>query len=102
MVNVELMNILKERFENNMERHKDIDWSDVEIRIEENEEKFYSLYEMEKTGGEPDVIGCHKETGEYIFCDCSKESPKNRRSICYDGKSQEERIKKMSFLKEML
>lgn len=97
MVNVELMNILKERFENNLERHKNIDWSDVEIRIEENSEKFYSLYEMEKTGGEPDVIGFDKETEEYIFCDCSKESPKNRRSICYDGKGQEERVKKNVF-----
>ena len=80
----ELLSILKARFEKNTNRHKGLDWTNVLERLEGNPEKGWSLQEMERTGGEPDVIGQDKKTGEYIFCDCSAESPKGRRSICYD------------------
>jgi hypothetical protein len=80
----ELLSILKTRFEKNSNRHKGLDWSKVEARLEANPEKLWSLNEMERTGGEPDVIGLDKKTGEYIFYDCSAESPKDRRSYCYD------------------
>lgn len=74
-----------------MHRHSDMKWEEVQKRIEENPEKLWSLYEMERTEGEPDVIGFDEQTGEYIFCDCSKESPKGRRSICYDREALESR-----------
>ena len=80
----ELIATLQERFEKNMDRHKGLKWTDVQARLEANSEKLWSLNEMETTGGEPDVIRLDKKTGEYVFCDCSAESPKNRRSICYD------------------
>lgn len=80
----ELLNILKARFEKNKNRHKGIDWEKVQERLESHPSKLWSLEEMERTGGEPDVIGQDKKTGEYIFYDCSAESPKGRRSICYD------------------
>lgn len=80
----ELLGVLKARFEQNMGRHKDIEWDKVQARLEANTEKLRSLSEMEETGGEPDVVGFDKKTGEYIFCDCSPESPKGRRSVCYD------------------
>ena len=80
----ELLNTLKIRFEKNINRHKDIDWNKVAAKLEINKEKLWSLIEMEATGGEPDVVGVDKKTGEYIFYDCSAESPKVRRSLCYD------------------
>ena len=80
----ELLNTLKIRFEKNINRHKDIDWNKVAAKLEINKEKLWSLNEMEATGGEPDVVGVDKKTGEYIFYDCSAESPKERRSLCYD------------------
>src|SRR4026208_820614 len=81
----ELLRTLKARFEKNMNRHKGLDWAKVQARLEANTEKLWSLHEMERTGGEPDVVGHDKKTGEYIFYDCSAESPKGRRSLCYDG-----------------
>ena len=87
----ELLTILKVRFEKNRNRHKDIEWSKIEAKLINNPEKIRSLNEMEKTGGEPDVIGHDKKTGEYIFYDCSIESPKERRSICFDKEGQESR-----------
>ena len=83
----ELIRTLKSRFEKNIHRHKGIDWSKVQTRLEENVSKLWSLYQMEETGGEPDVVGHDKRTGEYIFYDCAAESPKGRRSICYDGEA---------------
>lgn len=80
----ELLDILKERFEKNIHRHKGLEWAKVQTRLKANTEKLWSLNEMEKTGGEPDVVGQDKKTGEYIFYDCSTESPKGRRSLCYD------------------
>lgn len=80
----ELLNTLKARFEENRGRHKEIEWGQVQIRLLAQAEKLWSLMEMEKSGGEPDVVGFDKKTGEYIFCDCSAESPKGRRSVCYD------------------
>ena len=80
----ELIAVLKSRFEKNTNRHKGLDWSKVEARLEDNAEKLWSLNEMERTGGEPDVVGFDKKTGEFIFYDCSAESPKDRRSYCYD------------------
>lgn len=80
----ELLGALKGRFEKNKGRHKGLEWVKVRARLEANPEKLWSLHEMEKTGGEPDVVGHDKKTGEYIFYDCSAESPKGRRSICYD------------------
>ena len=87
----ELIETLKKRFEKNVNRHKGIDWSNVQSRLEANPEKLWSLNEMEKTGGEPDVIGHDKKTGEFIFCDCSPETPKGRRSLCYDRKALDAR-----------
>lgn len=80
----ELLKALKERFENNIKRHNGIEWINVYVKLEGNIGKLWSLNEMERTGGEPDVIGQDKKTEEYIFCDCSAESPKGRRSLCYD------------------
>ena len=80
-----LLKVLKTRFEKNMKRHKGLDWSKVQAKLEANPEKLWSLDEMELTGGDPDVVGQDKKTGEYIFYDCSAESPKDRRSVCYDG-----------------
>ena len=80
----ELLGVLKARFEKNMGRHKGLDWSKVQAKLEANPEKLWSLNEMESTGGEPDVVGHDKKTGEFIFYDCSVESPKGRRSVCYD------------------
>lgn len=75
---------LQIRFEANMNRHPDIEWAHVEKKLESNPEKLFSLFEMENTGGEPDVVSYDKKTGEYVFFDCSKESPTGRRSLCYD------------------
>jgi hypothetical protein len=80
----ELLATLKARFVKNMKRHKGLEWAKVQARLESNTEKLWSLNEMELTGGEPDVVGHDKKTGEYIFYDCSAESPKGRRSVCYD------------------
>ncbi|MBX7044294.1 MAG: DUF4256 domain-containing protein [Ignavibacteria bacterium] len=80
----ELLKKLKSRFEKNMQRHKGIDWAKVQSRLEADAGKMWSLNEMEKTGGEPDLTGFDKKTGEYIFYDCAPESPKERRSLCYD------------------
>lgn len=80
----QLLKLLEQRFEKFPERHPDIRWNDVLERLESNENKLWSLNEMEDTGGEPDVIGFDEESGKYIFCDCSAETPKGRRSICYD------------------
>jgi len=80
----ELFSSLKARFEKNMNRHKGIEWAKAQAKLEANPEKFWSLNEMERTGGEPDVVDYDKKTGEYIFYDCSAESPKDRRSLCYD------------------
>ena len=91
MSNLELLHILKTRFETNMNRHKDIEWEKVQVKLESNNEKLWALSEMERTGGEPDVVGHDKTTGEYIFYDCSAESPKGRRSICYDREALESR-----------
>jgi hypothetical protein len=82
-----LIKTLKDRFEKNRNRHKDLEWDKVQAKLEANPERYeklWSLYEMEKTGGEPDVVGYDKKTDEYFFCDCSAESPKGRRSLCYD------------------
>ena len=80
----ELLRTLKARFEKNSNRHKAIEWAKVQAKLEAAPEKLWSLYEMERTGGEPDVVGYDKQSGEYIFYDCSPESPKGRRSLCYD------------------
>lgn len=87
----ELITTLRTRFEKNMKRHKGIEWVKVQERLEANPEKLWSLDDMETTGGEPDVVGYDKKTGEYIFFDCSAESPKDRRSLCYDGRALESR-----------
>lgn len=87
----ELLNILKVRFEKNMKRHKGLEWSKVQAKLEANAEKLWSLNEMESTGGEPDVVAFDKKTGEYIFYDCSPESPKGRRSLCYDSEARDSR-----------
>ncbi|MSQ15661.1 MAG: DUF4256 domain-containing protein [Dehalococcoidia bacterium] len=87
----ELLRTLKARFEKNMRRHKGLDWAKVQARQEANTEKLWSLNEMERTGGEPDLVGHDKKTGDYIFYDCSAESPKGRRSVCYDREGQESR-----------
>lgn len=79
-----ILKALKARFEKNMNRHKGLEWAKVQAKLEANSEKLRSLYEMERTGGEPDVVGHDKKTGEYVFYDCSAESPKGRRSLCYD------------------
>ena len=87
----ELLSVLKARFEKNGNRHKGLEWSKVLAKLEANTEKIWSLHEMERTGGEPDVVGHDKKTGEYIFFDCSAESPKGRRNVCYDREAQESR-----------
>jgi hypothetical protein len=86
-----LLEVLKTRFEKNMSRHKGLDWSKVQARLEASVEKLWSLNEMERTGGEPDVVGRDEKTGEYIFYDCSAESPNDRRSLCYDRAAWESR-----------
>ena len=86
-----ILEILKKRFETNMNRHKGGDWSKIQAKLEANPEKLWSLNEMDTSGGEPDVVRFDKKTGEYIFCDCSAESPKGRRSICYDREALESR-----------
>ena len=80
----ELLRVLKARFEKNMNRHKGLEWAKVQAKLEASAEKLWSLSEMERTGGEPDVVGHDKKTGEYVFYDCSAESPKGRTSLCYD------------------
>jgi Protein of unknown function (DUF4256) len=87
----ELLKTLKARFEKNMARHKGLDWAKVQAKLEANTEKLWSLNEMETTGGEPDVVGHDKKTGDYSFYDCSAESPKGRRSVCYDGEALKSR-----------
>ena len=87
----ELLAILKARFEKNMNRHKGLEWAKVQAKLEANTEKLWSLHEMERTGGEPDVVGHDKKTGEYIFYDCSAESPTGRRKACYDREAAEKR-----------
>jgi Protein of unknown function (DUF4256) len=87
----ELLRALKARFEKNMNRHKGLEWAKVQARLEANSEKLWSLNEMERTGGEPDVVGHDKKTGEYIFYDCSAESPKGRTSVCYDREGLDSR-----------
>ncbi len=87
----ELLGILKTRFEKNMPRHKGLDWAQVQARLEADSEKLWSLNEMEISGGEPDVVGIDKKTGEYIFYDCAPESPAGRRSYCYDTEALNER-----------
>lgn len=89
----ELINTLKMRFSANMHRHESLDWTNIESRLHDNEEKLFSLYEMERTGGEPDVVFYDDYTDEYTFFDCSKESPADRRSICYDHEALEKRKK---------
>ena len=88
---IELFDELKARFEENIERHKGLEWTKVRSKLEANPDKLSSLSEMERTGGEPDVVGFDKATGEYIFYDCSAESPKGRRSLCYDRAAWESR-----------
>jgi hypothetical protein len=83
----ELLVALEVRFEKNMKRHKGLEWVNVQAKLSANTEKLWSLHEMERTGGEPDVVGYDKKTGEYIFYDCSAESPKDRRSFCYDSEA---------------
>ena len=87
----QLLRLLKARFEKNSNRHKGIEWANVRAKLEANAEKLWSLNEMERTGGEPDVVGYDKKTGEYIFYDCSAESPKGRRSVCYDRQALDAR-----------
>jgi Protein of unknown function (DUF4256) len=87
----EILGALKARFEKNMNRHKGLEWAKVQAKLEANTEKLWSLHEMERTGGEPDVVGHDKNTGEYIFYDSSAESPKGRRSLCYDREALESR-----------
>ncbi|MDB5269843.1 MAG: hypothetical protein JWP58_2883 [Hymenobacter sp.] len=87
----ELLSVLKARFEKNMSRHKGLEWANVQARLEANPEKLWVLDEMEITGGEPDVVGIDKNTGEYVFYDCAAESPAGRRSICYDRAGLESR-----------
>jgi hypothetical protein len=87
----QLLGALKARFEKNMNRHKGLEWAQVQAKLEANIEKLWSLNEMERTGGEPDVVGHDKTTGEYVVYDCSAESPKGRRSVCYDREALESR-----------
>ncbi len=87
----EILETLKARFEKNMARHKGLEWTKIQAKLEANPEKLWSLNEMESTGGEPDVVGHDKKTGEYVFYDCAAESPKGRRSICYDREALEAR-----------
>ena len=87
----ELLEVLQTRFTQNMSRHKGVEWSDVKAKLEANGEKLWSLNEMERTGGEPDVVGHDKKAGEFVFFDCSAESPKGRRSVCYDREALDSR-----------
>ena len=87
----ELLKTVKARFEKNMSRHKGLDWAKVQEKLETHPEKLWSLNEMERTGGEPDVVGYDKKTGEYIFYDCSAESPAGRRNVCYDREALDSR-----------
>ena len=87
----ELLSALKARFEKNMSRHKGLEWAKVQAKLEADAGKLWSLNEMERTGGEPDVVGYDKKTGEYVFYDCSAESPNGRRSVCYDHEALEAR-----------
>jgi len=87
----ELLRALKARFEKNMNRHNGLEWAKVQTKLEAHTEKLWSLNEMERTGGEPDVVGHDKKTGEYIFYDCSAESPQGRRNVCYDREAQDAR-----------
>src|SRR5689334_9002124 len=87
----ELLKVLRARFENNPSRHKGLEWRKVQAALEAKPQKLWSLNEMERTGGEPDVIGYDKKTREYVFYDCAPESPKGRRSVCYDGEALEAR-----------
>ena len=87
----ELLSVLKTRFEKNMNRHAGLEWAKVQAKLEANDEKLCILSEMERTGGEPDVVGFDQKTGEYIFYDCSEESPKGRRSLCYDREALDSR-----------
>jgi hypothetical protein len=87
----ELLRALKTRFEKNMNRHKGLEWANAQARLEADTEKLWSINEMERTGGEPDVVGLDKKTGEYILYDCSPESPKGRRSLCYDREALQSR-----------
>jgi hypothetical protein len=87
----ELLGALKARFEKNLSRHKGLDWAKVQARLEANPDKLWSLNEMERTGGEPDVVGQDKKTGEYVFYDCSAETPKGRTSVCYDREGLDSR-----------
>ena len=87
----ELLSALKTRFEKNMNRHQGLAWAKVQIKLEANTEKLWSLSEMERTGGEPDIVGFDKKTGEYVFYDCAAESPKGRRSVCYDREALDSR-----------
>jgi hypothetical protein len=89
----EILSVLKDRFEKNMNRHKDLEWAKVQEKLEANTEKLWSLNEMERTGGEPDVVGHDEEKDEYIFYDCSPESPTGRRSVCFDREGLESRKK---------
>jgi hypothetical protein len=89
----ELFRVLKIRFEKNMKRHEGIDWSKIQVKLEAGVEKLWSLNEMERTGGEQDVVGFDKKTGEYIFFDCSTETPAGRRNVCYDREALESRKK---------
>ncbi len=91
---VELLHKLQARFENHRKRHPNIEWPQIHARLVSIPEKLASLHAMESTGGEPDVVGFDQNTGEFLFYDCSAESPQGRRSICYDGEGQEERVKK--------
>jgi hypothetical protein len=86
-----LLSALKTRFEKNMNRHKGLEWTKVQAKLEGSPEKLWSLNEMERTGGEPDVVGFDKKTGEYLFYDCSPETPKGRRSVCYDREALDSR-----------
>ena len=87
----EILKALKARFEKNMNRHQGLEWAKIQAKLEADPEKLWSLNEMERTGGEPDVVGHDKKTGEYIFYDCSEESPKGRRSLCYDREAFDSR-----------
>jgi hypothetical protein len=89
----DILQRLKSRFEENMNRHKGLEWDSVQARLNAAPEKLWSLFEMEKSGGEPDVVGFEEESGKYIFFDCSTESPKGRRSVCYDREALESRKK---------
>ncbi|MBK8698551.1 MAG: DUF4256 domain-containing protein [Saprospiraceae bacterium] len=87
----DLLNALKVRFEKNMKRHKSLEWGPIESKLDADVDKLWSLHKMEETGGEPDVIGQDAKTGEYLFYDCAVESPKGRRSLCYDGEALDAR-----------